>query len=80
MAALFGAGLLLAGLCPGTSCVAAAAGRGDGVAVIGGMLLGVLLFNLGYPQVEGLYNATALGAVTIERSGWHIRAASWSRR
>src|SRR5207253_5021119 len=30
---LFGAGFLLAGLCPGTGCVAAATGRGDGALV-----------------------------------------------
>ena len=64
--ALFGAGFLVAGLCPGTSCVAAAAGRADGLAVIGGMLLGVLLFNTGYSQIAGLYNSTAMGAVTID--------------
>jgi uncharacterized protein len=63
--ALFGAGFLLAGLCPGTSCVAAAAGRIDGLAVIGGMLFGVLLFNVGYSQVESFYTATAWGAVTL---------------
>ena len=63
--ALFGVGFLVAGLCPGTSCVAAAAGRGDGLAVVGGMLLGVLLFNVGYSQLAGLYNSTALGAVTL---------------
>lgn len=40
--AVFGLGFLLAGLCPGTSCVAAASGRGDGVLVVGGMLAGVL--------------------------------------
>ena len=66
--ALFGAGFLIAGLCPGTSCVAAAAGQLDGLAVVGGMLLGVLVFNAGYSRVEGLYNSTALGAVTMSRS------------
>ena len=38
---IFGAGFALAGLCPGTSCVAAATGRGDGVAVIIGIFIGV---------------------------------------
>jgi uncharacterized protein len=63
--ALFGAGFLFAGLCPGTSCVAAASGRGDGLAVAGGMLLGVLLFNLSYSQLEGVYTSSALGRVTL---------------
>src|SRR4051812_37854809 len=31
---VFGAGFAIAGLCPGTSCVSAASGRGDGVAVV----------------------------------------------
>src|SRR4051794_20925526 len=30
---VFGIGFVIAGLCPGTSCVAAATGRGDGLAV-----------------------------------------------
>jgi uncharacterized protein len=63
--ALFGAGFLLAGLCPGTSCVAAAAGRGDGLAVVVGLLVGVLLFNIGYEQVASFYNSGALGGVTL---------------
>jgi uncharacterized protein len=62
---LFGAGFLLAGLCPGTSCVAAAIGRKDGLAVIGGMLVGVFLFNTSYPYIERFYNSTSLGAVTL---------------
>ncbi len=63
--ALFGAGFLVAGLCPGTSCVAAAAGRLDGVGVVGGMLAGVLLFNLSFDWIAGFYNSTPLGAVTL---------------
>jgi len=61
--ALFGAGFLVAGLCPGTSCVAAATGKLDGLAVVGGMLGGVVLFNLAFPWVERFYASTALGAV-----------------
>jgi hypothetical protein len=62
---LFGAGFLLAGLCPGTSCVAAAAGRLDGVGVIAGMLLGIAGFNGTYDSIAGLYSSTSLGAVTF---------------
>ena len=77
---LFGAGFLVAGLCPGTSCVAAATGRLDGLAVIGGMLLGVLLFNVGYSQIEGLYTATAWGTVTHRRAGGHVSRRHGRRR
>ena len=62
---LFGAGFLVGGLCPGTSCVAAAAGKVDGFGVIGGMLLGVVAFNLSYDWVAGFYESTALGSVTL---------------
>jgi len=62
---LFGAGFLVGGLCPGTSCVAAAAGKLDGLGVIGGMLLGVLAFNLSFDWIAGFYNSTALGALTL---------------
>ncbi len=63
--ALFGAGFLVGGLCPGTSCVAAATGRLDGVGVIVGMLLGVFLFNAVFTFVGDFYASTPLGAVTL---------------
>jgi len=63
--AVFGIGFLLAGLCPGTSCVAAASARRDGIAVIAGLLLGVLLFNAAYPWLDGFIDVTALGAFTL---------------
>jgi hypothetical protein len=62
---LFGAGFLLAGLCPGTSCVAAAAGRIDGAGVIAGILCGILLFNGALPWIESFYRSTSLGATTF---------------
>jgi hypothetical protein len=62
---LFGAGFLVGGLCPGTSCVAAAAGRLDGLAVVGGMLLGVFAFNATYDWIAPVYESTPLGAVTF---------------
>jgi len=61
--ALFGAGFLAAGLCPGTSCVAAAAGRIDGVGVIGGMLLGIAAFNAVFDRIAVFYESTPLGSV-----------------
>jgi uncharacterized protein len=62
---LFGAGFLVGGLCPGTSCVAAASGRLDGLAVIGGMLLGVLAFNVTFDWIAPFYDSTALGQVRV---------------
>lgn len=62
---IFGAGMAMGGLCPGTSCVAAASGRGDGLAVIGGMFGGVLVTGLAFEPLRGLYDATPRGALTL---------------
>ena len=65
--ALFGVGFALAGLCPGTSCVAAATGRLDGVAVMLGMFAGVLATGAALPSMQRLYLATARGGLTLPR-------------
>lgn len=62
---VFGAGFVMGGLCPGTSCVSAATGRKDGLAVVVGMAAGVLLFGLAFPSLQRLYDATPLGNVTL---------------
>ena len=62
---VFGAGFLVAGLCPGTSCVAAAAGRRDGLCVMAGMLIGVAIFNTAFEWIAPIYSATPLGAVRL---------------
>ena len=63
--ALFGGGLVLAGLCPGTSCVAAATGRIDGLVVMAGLVIGILGFNLAFDHIRAIYQSTALGVVTL---------------
>jgi hypothetical protein len=62
---VFGAGFALAGLCPGTSCVAAASGRGDGLAVVGGLFTGVLVSGLAFPLLLDFYDSDARGAWTL---------------
>ncbi len=62
---VFGAGFVLSGLCPGTSCVAAASGRGDGLATVFGLFAGVLLTGLTWPWIEGFADSTAHGAFTL---------------
>jgi len=62
---IFGVGFVLAGLCPGTSCVAAASGRADGLAAVGGFFGGVLLTGLAMPLIGGFYESTAKGAFTL---------------
>lgn len=62
---VFGVGFVMGGLCPGTSCVAAATGRLDGVFLIAGMLAGVALFNESFPGIRAFYESTPLGTVTL---------------
>jgi hypothetical protein len=62
---LFGVGFATGGLCPGTSCVAAATGRRDGIALMGGMLVGVFAFGEAFPTIETFANSTARGAWTL---------------
>ena len=61
---IFGAGFVMGGYCPGTSCVAAVSGKLDGLALMGGLLTGIALFNEAYPILESCYNATPLGTMT----------------
>ena len=62
---VFGVGFALAGLCPGTSCVAASTGRGDGFAVVGGMLSGILITGLAFDRLQSFYNSGARGSFTL---------------
>jgi len=63
---VFGAGMALAGLCPGTSCVAAATGRGDGLVVAGGFFAGVLATALALPRMARFYGSGARGSLTLD--------------
>ena len=65
--AIFGLGFVLSGLCPGTSCVAAASGRFDGLAAVAGLFTGVLATGLAFPWIVPFYDSTALGALTLPR-------------
>src|SRR4029079_12538669 len=62
---VFGAGFALAGLCPGTSCVAAATGRLDGIAVVLGMFGGVLVTGLSFETLASFYVSTPRGVFTL---------------
>jgi uncharacterized membrane protein YedE/YeeE len=62
---LFGAGFVVAGLCPGTSCVAAVTGRGDGAMVMLGMFAGVLVTGLAFAPLRHFYESTARGSLTL---------------
>jgi hypothetical protein len=62
---IFGAGFVVSGLCPGTSCVAAATGRLDGLATVAGMFAGVLGTGLLLPSVWSFYVSSSRGPITL---------------
>jgi uncharacterized membrane protein YedE/YeeE len=62
---VFGAGFAMAGLCPGTSCVAAATGRIDGLAVVLGMFAGVFGTGLFFGRLADFYASTPRGTYTL---------------
>jgi uncharacterized protein len=66
--AVFGAGFALGGLCPGTSCVAAVSGRGDGMMLVAGMFSGVLVTGLWFRALEPFYESTARGTFTLPQA------------
>jgi uncharacterized protein len=63
--AIFGVGFALAALCPGTSCVSAATGRGDGAAVVAGLFTGIALTGLAFAPLRAFYESGASGAWTL---------------
>ena len=65
---VFGVGFATGGLCPGTSCVAAATGRKDGLALIAGMLAGVLVFGEAFPAIGSFADSTAHGSWTLPQA------------
>lgn len=66
---VFGAGMAVSGLCPGTACVATASGRGDGLSVLLGMFGGVLVTGLLFASpaipLADFYQSTARGPLTL---------------
>ena len=62
---VFGVGFVVGGLCPGTSCVAAATGRKDGLALVAGMLDGIFVFGEAFPTIGRFAESTPRGAWTV---------------
>jgi hypothetical protein len=62
---LLGVGFITGGYCPGTSLVATASGKLDGLLFVGGIFIGSLLFTLSYGWLEGFHTSSHLGRVLI---------------
>jgi uncharacterized protein len=92
-AVIFGGGFAIAALCPGTACVAAASGRREGVAAVGGLIIGTALTALLWPVFDGTLAPSAregaqlpddlgipIGVVVVGITSLAIAAFSVSRR
>jgi hypothetical protein len=62
---ILGAGFVIGGYCPGTSCVAASTGRYDGMVYLIGIITGIFVFGEAFPLLKGFYSSTPMGKVTI---------------
>jgi uncharacterized membrane protein YedE/YeeE len=62
---VFGFGFVLAGLCPGTSCVAVFTGKLDGLAVFAGIFTGLILFAETEPALKGAINFSSIGDISL---------------
>ncbi|MGB2957711.1 MAG: YeeE/YedE thiosulfate transporter family protein [Bacteroidota bacterium] len=62
---IFGIGFVTGGYCPGTSCVAAATGKIDGLVTLSGILVGIVFAAELFDPLSGFLFSTSLGKLTI---------------
>ena len=63
--ALFGAGFIVSGYCPGTAMTGFASGRLDALVTIVGVGAGSLLFAMLFPFLEAFYLSSDKGSITL---------------
>ncbi|MCV9389423.1 YeeE/YedE thiosulfate transporter family protein [Reichenbachiella ulvae] len=62
---IMGIGFIVGGFCPGTSVCAAAIGKIDAMAYLGGSLIGIFIFGETYPLWKDLYIKNYLGDIKL---------------
>ena len=64
---LLGAGFVVSGYCPGTSFVATASGKLDGLATVLGVIAGTVVYAELEPRLGGFQNSGKLGVFTLSQ-------------
>jgi uncharacterized protein len=64
---ILGMGFMISAYCPGTSIVAAASGKWDGIMTVIGVIVGSVIFGMIQPAVEDFYMSTAKGVLTFPK-------------
>lgn len=62
---ILGIGFVVGGYCPGTSLVACASGKLDGMVFTGGLIAGMFIYGGMYPSVECFADSSSLGKQTL---------------
>ncbi len=62
---IMGVGFIVGGFCPGTSICAAAIGKIDAMAFVGGILLGVIIFAETFPLFKDFFTANPKGSMKL---------------
>ena len=62
---ILGFGFVVGGYCPGTSMVALSTGKLDAIFFVGGILAGTLVFGEAFGAIQGFFNSSAMGQLTI---------------
>lgn len=62
---IMGVGFIIGGFCPGTSLVAFATAKVDGIFFVGGVLFGIFLFGETVPNFTEFWNSSYMGRVTL---------------
>ena len=64
---LLGVGFIVSGYCPGTSIVAMASGKWDGLMTVFGVVVGSVVFGEFYPLIGDFHVSSALGVYTLDQ-------------
>ena len=62
---MFGAGMVMAGYCPGTAVAGLGTGKTDALVFLAGVIAGMFVYFLIYPLVSGFANSSNMGVVKL---------------